>query len=595
MRKIAFSFLILITAVLSIAVLAGVSKPPDEIADFESLTPSERHEIMAAMKARSLENARQFAATVMKTESFYDQTDYDVNFYQVEIKVDIPAETIYGNVLMEAKAAVDGLDTIEVDLYSNMTVDSVYTESALLNYNHLSDKLLIELDGQYNADETFSLSIRYHGSPIETGLAGFSFDERYGHPVVSTLSEPMSARSWWPCKDRPDDKADSMDMIITCDTALFCASNGILVDTVRNGDGTWDFSYQVRYPITTYLFSLTISKYAVWHDWYHYGENDSMIVINYVYPDKYSYSLTHYNITPYAIGVFAGLFGEYPFINEKYGHANFQWRGGMEHQTVSSMYGSADYGFSEPLIVHELSHQWFGDMITCNNWHEIWLNEGFASYCEALYYEVKNGTAAYHNYMAGMRYEGGGTIYVSDTTSAWNIFSLIVYDKGAWVLHMLRHVVGDDIFFDIMQAYYGSEHQYGDATTEDFKNVCETVSGVELDGFFDQWIYGTYFPRYYRSYISEMDPNDGKYWTYFYLRQAQSSPPQVFEMPVDLVFTYDAADPDTVTLLNDVRDSVYIFKTDQPPVDIAVDPEEWILKQSFFSDWSYHLLSLIHI
>jgi aminopeptidase N len=559
----------------------------DDITDYSKLTVSEIHKIMGMAKARKLGQMREAAALVPEIKSVRDQTEYNVNFYRIELEIDIPSQIIYGDVLMESKSTINGLDSIEIDLYPSMIIDSVYFSGGTLNYYHLSGKVFIELDQLYDETEIFSVSIKYHGHPTGSGLGGFTFDEHNGSPVVASLSEPWAARSWWPCKDRPDDKADSLDIFITCDTAYFCASNGIMIDTVRNGDGTWTFNYEVRYPITTYLFSVAISNYTIWNDWYYYGDNDSMIIINHVYPDEYENSLSALGIVPYAIGVYADRFGEYPFINEKYGHANFEWPGAMEHQTVTST--SCGFGFTEPVVVHELSHQWWGDMITCNNWHEIWLNEGFASYCEALYYEAKDGVEAYHNYMADMYYTTGGAVYIYDTTNVYNIFSPIVYDKGAWVVHMLRHVVGDSLFFDCLQTYYSSVHQYGDATTDDLKNVCESVAGTDLDYFFDQWIYGQYQPSYYWSYMSEPDPSDGKQWTYFQLKQAQVTNPQVFTMPIDLVFTYNSY-IDTVVLFNDVRENVYILKTDSLPVDISLDPDEWILKFSQKTVWTYQLI-----
>jgi len=576
---------ILILVLLGVASLAVDNL--DDITDYSKLTASEIHKIMGKAKARRLGQMREAAALVPEVKSVRNQTEYDVNFYRIELEIDIPGEIIYGVVSMEAKSTINGLDSIEIDLYPSMTIDSIYYSGGTMNYYHLSGKIFVELDQLYDESEVFSLSIKYHGHPTSSGLGGFSFEEHNGYPVVTSLSEPWAARSWWPCKDRPDDKADSMDIFITCDTTYFCASNGTMINTVRNGDGTWTFNYEVRYPITTYLFSVAISNYTIWNDWYYYGDDDSMIIINYVYPDEYENSLSAFGITPYAIGIYADRFGEYPFINEKYGHANFEWGGCMEHQTVSSM--SCGIGFTEPVVVHELSHHWWGDMITCNNWHEIWLNEGFASYCEALYYEAKDGVEAYHNYMASMRYTTGGAIYIYDTTNVNNIFSLIVYDKGAWVVHMLRHVVGDSLFFDCLQAYYSSIHQYGNATTEDFKNVCESVVGTDLDYFFDQWIYGHFQPSYYWSYLSEPDPSDGKHLTYFQLKQAQGTNPQVFSMPIDLVFAYNS-DVDTIVLFNDVRENVYIIKTDSLPVDISLDPDEWILKFSQKTVWTYQLI-----
>lgn len=588
MKRKLIAVTLLFSSLFLFALTAFSYEKMDETLDYDNMSPSELHKIMAEMKAGALERSRAFAAAADKALSVYDQTDYDVDFYDVRIEILLADTTIAGDVMIQATVVAASVDTVELDFYANLTTDSVYNASGQLGFTHSGAKIVVALDRAYSTGEVFSFWVAYHGRPTGSGLDGFSFDFRNFQPVITTLSEPMSARTWWPCKDRPDDKADSMDAYITCDTTLYCASNGNLIDTVYNGDNTWTFSYQVRYPISTYLFSIAVSNYVVWEDWYHYGDNDSMVIVNHVYMDRYVTSLTGYGITPYAIGVYAGLFGEYPFTSEKYGHANFEWGGAMEHQTCSSMNGSS-FGFTEPVVIHELSHQWWGDMITIDNWHEIWLNEGFASYCEALYYEVKDGTAAYHDYMGDLFYAYGGTIYVYDTTDVWNIFSTLVYDKGAWVLHMLRHVVGDSAFFDCMRAYYNSEFQYGNATTAGFQNICETVSGMDLDFFFQDWIYGTYFPKYMWSYRSEHDASDDRYYTYLQLRQGQTTSPQVFRMPIDIVFTMPSG-VDTTILFNDVRDSIYIFKSDELPSNVQLDPDSWILRYSYKSNWTYHLI-----
>ena len=572
---------------LVITATAMADQWPAVPVDPDTVSPSQLHRLMGDAKARGLEQRR--LAALEKTVQLYDQTEYDVIFYRVEIEIDVPSEQIFGQVTLQANSLVDGLEYFEVDLDNVLTVDSVFQGGGSLVYSHSNHRIIITLDHSYDSGEMFEATVAYHGQPESAGLEGFTFATYLGSPVVSSLSEPYMARTWWPCKDRPDDKPDSMDIIITCDENLYCASNGNLVDTTVNGDGTRTFSYEVRYPIAAYLFSLAVSDYTVWTDWYHYGPDDSMPIVNHVYPDQYSYSLSRWGITPYAIGVFSDLYGPYPFLSEKYGHANFEWGGGMEHQTCTSMNGGW-FGFSEPVVVHELSHQWWGDMVTCNNWHEIWLNEGFASYSEALYFEVKDGVAAYHDYMAGMDYTGGGSIYRYDTTDVWGIFSGIVYDKAAWVLHMLRHVVGDETFFDILTAYYNSEYQYRDATTEGLKAICENVSGLDLDYFFDQWIYGTYRPYYRTMYYTEPELVNGQHLTYFYVGQSQGSAPQVFTMPIDIVISYPSADPDTHVVFNDSREAIYFFESDDAPTGINVDPDNWILKYSLSNSWSYHLI-----
>jgi len=564
----------------------------DESADTvrpANVTASDIHRLDARGKAERLGKIRALETTLKDDALVAGQTDYNVTYYSVTIDVDVPGQQIFGDVGIHGLATVAELTEIPIDLTSNLIIDSVYITGKTLAYSRSGNVVTITLDESLNRGESFAFNIVYHGQPQGGGLEGFSFDSRLGYPVVTTLSEPYMARSWWPCKDRPDDKCDSLDSYITCDTALFCASNGLLEDTTRHGDGTWTFHYRVRYPITTYLFSLAISKYTIWTNWYHYSAVDSMPIVHHVYPDRYAYSLPRWSVTPYAIGVFAEIFGEYPFLNEKYGHANFEWGGGMEHQTVTSM-TSTWFGFDTNTVVHELAHQWWGDMITCNNWHEIWLNEGFASYSEALYYEVANGPAKFHEHMFDMEYHAVGQIYRQDTTDAWGIFDNIVYDKGAWVLHMLRHVVGDENFFDILRAYYNSEYQHADATTEQFKNICESVSGQELDYFFDQWIYGFYRPDYRYSFYSELDPSDNRYFLYLRIRQVQGYTPSVYAMPIDFQINYPSGAPDTVVVFSDARDSVYILKVDAAPSVLNLDPGNWILNGGYADSWVYRLI-----
>ncbi len=588
MIKLSYIYSLCGVLILSLAsVSAGDNNLSHE--QYLNISPAEVHRILAEMKAGSLE--RRLAAIAMseKRVSLYDQANYDVLYYNISLNVNVEGQVIEGVVMMMAKVVSDGEDTIEIDLFSNMTVDSVYNESSRLNFLHADDKIIVELDQIYGTGETFTVIIAYNGTPVSSGLYGFGFDENaYGDYVASSLSEPMSARSWWPCKDRPDDKADSLDISITCDTAYYCVSNGTLIDTIVNGDGNWTFNYQVRYPIAAYLFSIAIADYAIWTDWYYHGVSDSMPVIHHVYPENLTLSLANYAFVPDAITIFSDLFGEYPFINEKYGHANFEWHGAMEHQTVSSMTGSS-FGFNEYVIVHELAHQWWGDMITCRNWHEIWLNEGFASYSEALFYEARDGEQAYHDYIATLyTYFEGRTVYVYDTTDVGNIFNSVVYDKGAWVLHMLRHVVGDADFFQILQTYYSSVHAYGTATTDEFKYICEVVSGLDLDYFFNEWVYNAYFPHYHWSYFSEPDlSGGGGYYTYFHLRQGASTSYQVFSMPIDLVFTTGKG-LDTIVVFNNCEDTVYILKTDDNPTSVELDPYNWVMKWSLPEDWTYY-------
>ena len=313
-------------------------------------------------------------------------------------------------------------------------------------------------------------------------------------------------------------------------------------------------------------------------------------LVHAVFPDQYVYSLGQYDVTPEVLTHLTTNFGPYPYPTEKYGHANFTWGGGMEHQTISSMSGSW-FGFYEPVVIHEAGHQWWGDMITCNNWSDIWLNEGWASYSEALFYLERDGWSAYHSYMAGMDYSGGGTIYIYDTTNVGSIFGSIVYDKGAWVVHMLRGLLGDSLFFEGVDAYYNSAYKFGAATTEDFKNVFETATGQELDYFFEDWIFGTYRPNYRYSYYTEPSATSG-YDLYIRVEQIQNTAPTVFRMPVDIAIDRAGIlSADTVTLFVDERDELFILNVPSAVNGIDLDPSDWILKYKVATGWSFTILT----
>jgi len=292
------------------------------------------------------------------------------------------------------------------------------------------------------------------------------------------------------------------------------------------------------------------------------------------------------------IEFYAEVFGEYPFIEEKYGMTHFTWGGAMEHQTNTSA-TSSWFGFDRYLIAHELSHQWWGDYITCQDWQHIWMNEGFASYSEALYAEHLGGTSALHSYMGAIEYRGGGSIFVIDTSSVSAIFSLRSYDKGAWVLHMLRHHVGDQTFFDILRAYYNDPaFAHGDVNTEEFRDVCEAVSGQDLHEFFQDWIYGQYFPKYYYSYLIEPGL-PGEYNVYLHITQYQDIAPLVFDMPVDIGIVRASGDVDTVQVYNDLREQDFMFTIadNAAPTGIRFDPRNWILDSHSGTSYSFHIIN----
>ena len=512
-------------------------------------------------------SARWLSLTSTLTEA---QEKIDVSYYRINIDIDLEIEQISGAVVVNGSVGIDQPDSIQLDFSDQMVVDSIKYYGEEWPFEHLNDKINIPVpDATIPEGYDFSIEVFYHGEPPSTGFGSFNFDEHMNIDHVWTLSEPYGSRDWWPCKDDPSDKADSADIIIIVPNDQIAVSNGVLVDEEDMGDGRKKYHWSERYPICTYLVSIASYPYTVWYDEYIGLNGDTLPLEYYVYPDHYDLVYDNYLLTKNMMEVFADKFGEYPFMGEKYGHAEFGRGGGMEHQTITSL-----GGYSQWLIAHELGHQWWGDLITCASFHHIWLNEGFARFSEALWEEAHNGVEAYKNYWLSHSYYGSGTVYVEEPNTASQIFNgNLTYNKAGWVVHMLRGVMGDSLFFETLKSYGSNDSlAYSAATTEDFQLVCEDISGLDLEDFFQQWIYNDYYPRY--ALYWEMQDTDE-----LIVKIEQTQNWQYFHMPIDLqVFL-----PNDTLLFrvdNDGESQEYnLGVIAGEPYAIWLDPENWILKE----------------
>jgi aminopeptidase N len=411
---------------------------------------------------------------------------------------------------------------------------------------------------------------------MPTGFGSFVFETSAGAPWIWSLSQPYGARDWWPCRDHPLDKVDSMDILVTLPGNLKVGSNGRLAGVLDAGPGLHTYHWQTRYPISTYLVSVTAGPFVEFSDWFRTGDNDSLQILNYVLPGSYAVFRPALAKTVQMLGVFTTLFGPYPFLREKYGHSQFGIGGAMEHQTMTSTTTP-----EEDVLAHELAHQWFGDMITCASWQHLWLNEGFATYSEALYREQAYGPDEYRRLMDDRMDRAlgfSGTLFASDTSSVRELFdSRGVYSKGASVLHMLRGVLGDSLFFRSLGAYAGdAELQYGSATTEDFQRTCENVMGVDLDWFFREWVYGENYPQYLITWETVDHEHDVE-TTLRIRQQTFTTNPLYFTMPVDARLRGGSGDT-TFRLWNDREDQSWSLRTPFRPTSVSVDPDRWILR-----------------
>ncbi|HHJ52319.1 MAG TPA: T9SS type A sorting domain-containing protein [Caldithrix abyssi] len=541
----------------------------------------EAQEFLLRHKQRLFEQFRRLQAERAVT----DYGAIDARYYELRIAIDYTAKQISGSVRARFTATRDSLRRFALDLDDHLTVDSLL--GAVKSYNHRNNVLNIELDSAQPAGRDFEVRIFYHGHPRDGGYAYFRFDEfpEDGSPHVWTLSEPYGASYWWPCKDTPRDKADSADIYVTVPVGDLVGSNGLLRSVTPNGDSTQTFHWQERYPIATYLISLATGPYAHFQDYYHYGANDSMLLDYYVYPRELGKARHAFQEVPDYLTVLSERFGPYPFLKEKYGMAQFAWGGAMEHQTLTSTTRVAAWW--RFVFVHELAHQWFGDAVTCASWQDIWLNEGFATYAEALYAEQRGfgdyppGPEAYHQYMATKYYTEEKTIWVTDTSDVWNVFDKVVYHKGAWLLHMLRHVIGDSAFFTSLKQYVTDPRwAYGSVRTENFRSVCERVSGKDLQAFFDQWLFYPFYPIY--NYQWEItDQRGGNFRVRLTIEQTQTQ--TIYRMPIDVTVYFVDGSDSTFTIENEQASQEYTLSVHRLPVEIALDKDNWILKEAYGS------------
>lgn len=503
------------------------------------------------------------------------QNLYDVQNYKLKLSFNIAEKYVYGNLEMNALNLSDTLNKIYINLSDDLKVSQVTLNGSNVPFDHDNDYIIINSTGSVAQSENFVVTISYEGSPKTSGFDSFSFKTINNEPSIYSLSEPDYAPSWWPCKDLPSDKA-TLEMRITVPNELTAVSNGLLKEVITESNGDKTFYWKSDYLITTYLVSIAISKYDSWSDIYVSEDGSKQMNVDYyTYPSYTEKAKYDWKNTVSMIGFFSKMFGEYPFINEKYGMAMFGWVGGaMEHQTISSMgytlvTGNGRY---EDIVVHELVHQWFGDAVSPQSWKDIWLNEGFATYGEALWEEHNGGQQAYIDFLRKEDYgHFSGTVYNPEGF----IFGPTVYNKGAWCLHMLRGVVGDSTFFKIIKSYY-QQYKYKNANTWDFKRVCEEISGTDLTYFFNQWIFeGTGRPYYKYSWNS--DKNSDSFTLRINLRQTQEDY-DVYKMPVKVTVRTDSGNEE-FTFFNDMKTQQIEQPVKGKPIDVLIDNENWIMKR----------------
>ncbi|MCK4857143.1 MAG: M1 family metallopeptidase, partial [candidate division Zixibacteria bacterium] len=540
---------------------------PEEIAEFKAL----RH---AFYQAESFGRQEAIRQQILDAGTRVDgnQNDYDVHYYGLHLDLDFDMGTIDGYVEYRIESVIDGLNAIDLNLRNELTVDSVTVAGSSATFSHTNHLIAITTPGTYSQGDEFAMTVYYHGTPYYDGAAGMMFNQQMGYAMCWTKTTPYRSRYWWPCKDYPLDKPDSLDHYIEMPSAYDIATNGVLISSTPVGGNRKLVHYKHNYPICTYNIALSCTQYQIDVQTWSHG-SDSMPLYSYALPNNPVAFDSFKVVGPRALTIMSDLYGTYPFVTEKMGNADFGWYGAMEHQTCC-MY-SPDF-HTDWVIAHETSHQWWGDMITCHTFNHIWLNEGFASYSEALYFETTLGEAAYFDYIQSQKYLGEGSIYVENLVYEEIYNSNLSYDKASWVLHMLRGVLGDSVFFAAIRDWGQSEFRYGTATTQDFISVVSTSIGADIGWFVYEWIYGEGHPDYSISWHCQPDSTGSGFNLTYLIEQTQTGG-TYFEMPIKTTFTTTGGDIDTV-IFNEGAAQLYSLWFADSVTNIVIDSQEWILR-----------------
>lgn len=448
-----------------------------------------------------------------ENKNFNRTRTYDVQHYIIRLDFDRKTKTVFGDSTIQLKPLKDNFKVLELDA-ADIKFDSVKLESSgtELNFKTAEDKVLITLDKSYEKDEPISIRLKYSANP-KKGIYFVDEIKRGGKIIrasqIWTQGEAEETHHWLPSFDSPNDKATT-EQFLTVKKDETVIANGELVNKTENKNGTTTFHYKMPVPHSLYLTSFVVGTYEKVSDKY-----KDVPLGFYVYPGQKEIVPKAYGKTKDMLRIFEELTGvDYPY--NKYDQtmvANFQF-GGMENITATTMADTeimlARYPFGknlvEDLVSHELAHSWFGNLVTCRNWAELWLNEGFATYMEAVFREKMYGRKQYLEKIesdadefftyVSLREDSQHGLFnqTADPQNDATIFTPITYQKGSVVIYMLREELGDEVFWKGINTYL-NRHKFQNVETSDLQKVLEEVSGKDLDWFFKQWVYETGYPK----------------------------------------------------------------------------------------------------
>jgi len=497
------------------------------------------------------------------------QPALDVLHYDLHVDLEAPGDEIAGFARIQIRMRRDAVSSITLDL-EEMRVESVAVGGAARPFTHAGGRLVFDLDRSYRGGETATIEVRYRGAPKEKGL--LIGKNRHGQKVYFAENWPDHARYWFPGVDHPSDKA-TVTLEVTAPERYEVVGPGRLVEVRRLPDERKATRWNESVAIPTYCMVLGAAEFTVLDA----GSFKGIPLVHYAYPQDAAAVAQKFARTRQALEFFTGRIGAYPY--EKLAQVESTTRiGGMENSSAI-FYAEAQFArtpVAEGPMPHEVAHQWFGDSVTPGDWDHLWLSEGFATYFDALFYKHLDGSGALRQRMSAAaekikKFSAEHPAPVLDTTVSDPAKKLnaLSYEKGAWTLHMLRKIVGDEVFFAGIRRYY-ELYAGRNALSDDFRRVMESVSGRPLATFFRQWLEQPGWPEYRVAWRWDAGSREVE------LAVAQEQP-QVFEMPLEVAFVI-AGRRETRTLAVSARSEQIRVSLPAAPSSVEIDPEGWVLK-----------------
>ncbi len=532
----------------------------------------------------------QFFAPPSSPDHLKYAPDHEVTMLHLALDLtpDFKQRTIQGTAVLRFKPLVKPVEEVKLDSVE-LNIDSVTSSEKVQGYQSTDDKLIITFAEPIPAGKETTVTIAYHAEPtlgiyFRTPEMGY----KAGDTHLFSQGEEIEARHWYPCFDSPNVKFTSE---VTCHVpdGMTVVSNGRLVSQDKDaGTGLTAFHWAQEQPSANYLMSLVAGNFKQLED-----RHNNVALAFLTPPSEFNEAASSFEVTKDIMGFFEDEIGV-PFPWPKYYQTcvNDFVAGGMENTSATTLTDTTLFTAatenarnSESLISHEMTHQWFGDLVTCKDWSHIWLNEGFATYYQVLYDGHKNG----HDAMIYSLYANARTIFAvsNDVNSIVRreydepseMFGYLAYPKGGWVLHMLRSQLGADLYRQCIKTYL-ERHRYGNVTSEDLRAVIEELSGRPYDQFFNQWLYHAHYPEIDASYSWNEKTKLAKVT----IRQTQAISDRVllFNFPLTIRFKGPSG---TVDRTLDVKntDEDFYFPLDSAPDVVLLDPEYSVLAKISFN------------